>query len=135
MWTAVSRRSIPLANRQAGCGKQRAVWRGAAQVLFRWQADHAHQKTPVAAKVLEEMVAAGAPEEILYDAKPHIGTDLLRGVVKSSFGEKNHFSGRRGALLRQSDRLSVGRMTACRRFSCKMERKSKQRDVVACFGA
>ncbi len=34
-------------------------------------------------KVLEEMVDAGAPEEILYDAKPHIGTDLLRGVVKN----------------------------------------------------
>jgi len=25
-------------------------------------------------KVLEELVAAGAPEEILYVAKPHIGT-------------------------------------------------------------
>lgn len=33
-------------------------------------------------KVLEEMVAAGAPEEVLYDAKPHIGTDLLCDVVK-----------------------------------------------------
>lgn len=28
-------------------------------------------------KVLEELVAAGAPMEILYDNKPHIGTDLL----------------------------------------------------------
>ena len=35
-----------------------------------------------AALLLAEMVDAGAPEEILYDAKPHIGTDLLRGVVK-----------------------------------------------------
>jgi len=34
-------------------------------------------------KVLLEFVAAGAPEEILYDAKPHIGTDRLQGVVKS----------------------------------------------------
>lgn len=39
-------------------------------------------KDPRCRKVLEEMAAAGAPEEILYDAKPHIGTDLLRGVVK-----------------------------------------------------
>lgn len=39
-------------------------------------------KDPRCRKVLEEMVDAGAPEEILYDAKPHIGTDLLRGVVK-----------------------------------------------------
>lgn len=39
-------------------------------------------KDPRCRKVLEEMVEAKAPEEILYDAKPHIGTDLLRGVVK-----------------------------------------------------
>lgn len=34
-------------------------------------------------KILAEMVAAGAPEEILYDARPHIGTDRLVGVVKN----------------------------------------------------
>ncbi len=34
-------------------------------------------------KVLEELAAAGGPEEILYDAKPHIGTDLLKGIVKN----------------------------------------------------
>lgn len=33
--------------------------------------------------VLEELAAAGAPEEILTDAKPHIGTDRLPGVVKN----------------------------------------------------
>lgn len=33
-------------------------------------------------KVLEEMVKAGAPEDILYKQKPHIGTDILRTVVK-----------------------------------------------------
>lgn len=32
-------------------------------------------------KVLEEFVAAGASSEILYKAKPHIGTDVLRDVV------------------------------------------------------
>ena len=32
-------------------------------------------------KVLEELVNAGAPEEILYAAHPHVGTDLLRDVV------------------------------------------------------
>ena len=31
--------------------------------------------------VLKELVKAGAPEETLYMAKPHVGTDLLRGVV------------------------------------------------------
>lgn len=32
--------------------------------------------------VLEEMVKAGAPEEILYVNKPHIGTDKLKGMVR-----------------------------------------------------
>jgi uncharacterized protein len=33
--------------------------------------------------VLEELVKAGAPEEILYMGKPHIGTDILKTVVKN----------------------------------------------------
>ncbi|MDR0200422.1 MAG: hypothetical protein LBI43_07615 [Streptococcaceae bacterium] len=33
-------------------------------------------------KVLSEFVAAGAPENVLYEAHPHVGTDLLRGIVK-----------------------------------------------------
>ena len=33
-------------------------------------------------KVLDELVVAGAPEEILYVAKPHIGTFRLVGVVE-----------------------------------------------------
>lgn len=36
-----------------------------------------------ARKVLIEFVNHGAPEEILYNAKPHIGTDNLRYVVKN----------------------------------------------------
>nr|WP_319487630.1 hypothetical protein [uncultured Caproiciproducens sp.] len=36
-----------------------------------------------ARKVLEEFVAAGAPQEILYLAKPHIGTDRLPAAVKN----------------------------------------------------
>lgn len=45
-------------------------------------------------KILEELAAAGAPEEILYLNKPHIGTDLLikvianlRGAIESHGGE------------------------------------------------
>ena len=33
--------------------------------------------------VLEQLVAAGAQEEILYDAKPHVGTDVLLTVVQN----------------------------------------------------
>ena len=40
-------------------------------------------KDPRARKVLEEFVKAGAPEQILTDAKPHIGTDRLPGAVKA----------------------------------------------------
>ena len=39
-------------------------------------------KDPLCRYVLERMVGFGAPEEILTKAKPHIGTDRLRGVVK-----------------------------------------------------
>ncbi|MDD2908094.1 MAG: FAD-dependent monooxygenase [Candidatus Gracilibacteria bacterium] len=33
--------------------------------------------------IFEEFVASGAPEEIIYSARPHIGTDRLRGVVRN----------------------------------------------------
>lgn len=33
-------------------------------------------------KVLEEFIKAGAPKEILYIKKPHVGTDLLKNIVK-----------------------------------------------------
>ncbi|MFP4381054.1 MAG: NAD(P)/FAD-dependent oxidoreductase [Candidatus Sumerlaeia bacterium] len=34
-------------------------------------------------KVLRELVAAGAPEEILYQNKAHLGTDLLIGIIQN----------------------------------------------------
>ncbi len=40
-------------------------------------------KSPFIKKVLSELYEAGAPEEILYSAKPHIGTDRLAVVVKN----------------------------------------------------
>ena len=33
--------------------------------------------------VLDTFVRMGAPSDILYDAKPHLGTDLLTGIVRS----------------------------------------------------
>ena len=38
---------------------------------------------PLMGEVIEAFIKAGAPEEIRYLHKPHIGTDLLRGIVKS----------------------------------------------------
>jgi len=40
-------------------------------------------KDPSCRAVLETFVDAGAPEEILTMAKPHIGTDLLRNIIKT----------------------------------------------------
>lgn len=34
-------------------------------------------------KVLEEFINAGAPSDILYKQKPHVGTDKLRDVIKN----------------------------------------------------
>jgi len=39
-------------------------------------------RDPRCRSVLTTLVAAGAPEEILWQAKPHIGTDHLTGAVK-----------------------------------------------------
>ena len=40
-------------------------------------------KSPHIRHVLEEFVAAGAPDEILWQAKPHIGTDKLVDVIRN----------------------------------------------------
>lgn len=40
-------------------------------------------RDPRCRKVLEEFVEAGAPQEIIYKSKPHVGTDILKVVVKN----------------------------------------------------
>ncbi len=40
-------------------------------------------KNPAHRLILETFVAAGAPREILWDAKPHIGSDILPTVVEN----------------------------------------------------
>lgn len=63
-------------------------------------------------KVLEELVAAGAPEEILYLAKPHIGTDRLPAVVKNirqqiiSLGGEVHFDTAMQRLLTKEGKIT-----------------------------
>ena len=50
--------------------------------------------------VLDELIKAGAPSEIKYESKAHVGTDLLKGVVKNireeikSLGGEVHFNSR-----------------------------------------
>ena len=38
-------------------------------------------KNPLSAKVLDIFISCGAPENIRIDAKPHIGTDILRSML------------------------------------------------------
>lgn len=40
------------------------------------------KNSPLTKQVLDTFVGAGAPHEILWQAKPHIGTDVLGGVVE-----------------------------------------------------
>ena len=40
-------------------------------------------KNPAHRRILEALVAAGAPRDILWDAKPHVGSDILPTVVEN----------------------------------------------------
>lgn len=50
-------------------------------------------KNPRCRKVLEEFVKFGAPEDVLYKHKPHIGTDLLRSIIVKMRKEIEHLGG------------------------------------------
>ncbi|MVB10119.1 hypothetical protein CAFE_07940 [Caprobacter fermentans] len=69
-------------------------------------------KDPRIRKVLEEFVGAGAPPEILYEAKPHIGTDRLPQTVRGirqkilSLGGEIRFDTQMTALLKRDGRVS-----------------------------
>lgn len=69
-------------------------------------------KNPRSRKVLEEFVKAGAPDEILYINKPHIGTDVLREVVKNirktiiSLGGDVRFSTKVTNIMIQDNRIT-----------------------------
>jgi len=57
-------------------------------------------------------VGAGAPEDILWQHKPHVGTDLLRRVVKNirqeiqAQGGDVRFGHRLTGLLAEGERLT-----------------------------
>ncbi len=64
-------------------------------------------------KVLEDFVRFGAPDEILYLAKPHIGTDKLRLIVKNirneiiRLGGEVHFDTQVADIICESGVLSA----------------------------
>ena len=56
---------------------------GRCRYFFRWQAQYSCQGSFwTTEKVMETFVEAGAPKDILYVQKPHVGTDLLVGIVE-----------------------------------------------------
>ena len=70
-------------------------------------------------KVCEEFVQSGAPEEILYLAKPHIGTDILLTVVENlsqkiiNLGGEIHFQTKMEQLIIEDNR-ATGVIALCR---------------------
>lgn len=70
-------------------------------------------KDPRGEHILRMFVRFGAPENILVDAKPHIGTDKLAGVVKAmrlrilELGGEVRFGARMTRLLRKNGALSA----------------------------
>ena len=59
-------------------------------------------RDPRVGEVLEVLVASGAPHSILYDAKPHIGSNLLPSVVR----RMRRRMAERGAEFRFSTRMT-----------------------------
>ena len=61
--------------------------------------------------VLEELVKGGAPSEITYKGKPHVGTDILKEVVKNirlkiiSLGGEVRFSSKLEYINKESGRI------------------------------
>ncbi len=68
--------------------------------------------------VLRQFYEHGARENVLYDAKPHIGTDVLTGVVKSiredilSCGGEIRFSHRLDGLVIENGALAAAKVHA-----------------------
>lgn len=74
------------------------------------------KKDKFTAKVMQELYAAGAPQEILYLAKPHIGTDNLRIVVRNirrkieQLGGEYRFNSKLDGLMIKDSQLQAVRI-------------------------
>lgn len=86
--------------------------------------------------ILEQFVRFGAPEEILYEAKPHIGTDYLCQAVKNirkriiECGGAVRFANRLERILTEHSRVT-GAIISDRE---KGEYVFKTEDIVLCIG-
>lgn len=79
---------------------------------------------PLCRYVLERFAEHGAPEEILYRAKPHIGTDMLRGVLKNlrkkiiALGGQVRFHTALTDISSENGRLRSAILNGCEEVPC-----------------
>jgi uncharacterized FAD-dependent dehydrogenase len=82
-------------------------------------------RDPHTAWVLDQLIHFGAPQEIRYQAKPHVGTDRLRSVVaaiRSSLQENGcvlHFSTRLTDLVSTNGQLTAARCSSLDELPCR----------------
>lgn len=76
-------------------------------------------------EVLRTLVAHGAPERILYDAKPHIGTDVLAEIVKgmredilAHGGQVLFDTALEGLELKDGNRIAAALVSGGERIPC-----------------
>ena len=92
-------------------------------------------KSPWMQDVLETFVAHGAPDSILYDSKPHIGTDRLRGVVSSIREEIRRLGGTVLFGTRLEELIIRGHHICGAVLSCEGERREFLTDnILLCIG-
>jgi len=74
--------------------------------------------------ILEQMVAAGAAEDILFDAKPHVGTDVLLRVVQNirqriiSLGGQIRFNTQVTDIFRDNGQITGLEVNGSERVDC-----------------
>lgn len=92
-------------------------------------------KDPCGEHILRTFVRFGAPHDILIDAKPHIGTDKLCGVVKAmrmrilELGGEVRFGARLTSVLH-----SNGHVTAVRYIDAQGEQELPAESVILAIG-
>ena len=92
-------------------------------------------KSPHIRTILDTFVAHGAPEEILTDQMPHIGTDRLKGVVASIREEIRSLGGTVLFETRLEELILRGSRTAGAVVSCRGEKRDFLTDtVLLCIG-
>lgn len=75
-------------------------------------------------KVLSVFVENGAPEQIMYDAKPHIGTDVLSHVVKNmrerilEWGGEVYFDSQVTEFIVEDNQITGVKIADGRQFDC-----------------